>query len=71
MSWLVGNFDPVGSLLFVKKLDLKLEQRPHFSENLLFIMASMRLQPLALIDKCIGSKIWVIMKVLFYCLSVC
>lgn len=26
-------------------------------------MATVRLQPLALIDKCIGSKIWVIMKV--------
>lgn len=25
-------------------------------------MATLRLQPLALIDKCIGSKIWVIMK---------
>ena len=25
--------------------------------------AGLRLQPLALIDKCIGSKIWVIMKV--------
>jgi small nuclear ribonucleoprotein (snRNP)-like protein len=26
-------------------------------------MATLRLQPLALIDKCIGDKIWVIMKV--------
>jgi hypothetical protein len=26
-------------------------------------MATVRLQPLALIDKCIGEKIWVIMKV--------
>lgn len=26
-------------------------------------MATARLQPLALIDKCIGDKIWVIMKV--------
>mmetsp|Transcript_1616 Transcript_1616/g.2632 ORF Transcript_1616/g.2632 Transcript_1616/m.2632 type:complete len:83 (+) Transcript_1616:42-290(+) len=25
-------------------------------------MATLRLQPLALIDKCIGDKIWVIMK---------
>lgn len=25
-------------------------------------MATLRLQPLALIDKCIGSKIWLIMK---------
>jgi hypothetical protein len=28
--------------------------------------AIVRLQPLALIDKCIGSKIWVIMKVYLY-----
>ncbi len=34
-------------------------------------MATGRLQPLALIDKCIGSRIWVVMKVLISCAFAC